>query len=103
MSRMIFVGGRDFISIFKNFGMETSLLENQNEFENIISGLTKEYAVIFVSRVFSGSVSKFLDLHPELNIVLLSEEFDKNVVIKDFKSISEKAAGVDLTGKLEQQ
>lgn len=100
--KIVFVGSREFVEIFDAFGFETRTAVSEDEAEKIVGSLGAEYVLICMPRLFSVAARRISELRPELNIVLLSAKFDSKNIIGDFKTISEKAAGVDLTGKLEQ-
>ncbi len=97
---VIFVGEKEFVEIFSSFGLKGKVVQNTQEVEEFVKLASREHALICLSRKFSDVFETLSSEYPELNIFMLSPACDRKTIVKDFKKISEQAAGVDLTGKL---
>lgn len=99
MTKVTFIGEKDFTDIFNSFGFETITIDSLQEAREVLKDSIKQYSLICLQRKYSDALDT-VGPTEKINVVLLSEKLDEESIIKDFKRISEKATGVDLTNKL---
>ncbi|MDI6756799.1 MAG: hypothetical protein QME32_02115 [Endomicrobiia bacterium] len=102
MTDIMFVGDSDFAEAFEAFGFATRIARTADEFRAVLGEASKSSSLRLVCASASLEIpaEDAKSLSPSADIVYLPDLPDSARAIEHYRALSEKASGVDLTGKL---
>lgn len=101
MADVIFVGDSEFNAVFEAFGFAVFAAHTPDEFRSFLAE-SKSSGVRLICALSSLEIpsAEAAALLPSAGIVYLSDTPDRSRLMEHYRALSEKASGVDLTGKL---
>lgn len=101
MADVIFVGDSEFNDVFEAFGFTVFAARSPDEFRAFLAESKSSGArLVCASALLEIPSDEAAALLPSASIVYLSDTPDRSRLIEHYRELSEKASGVDLTGKL---
>lgn len=104
MTDIMFVGDSDFAEAFEAFGFTTRIARTADEFRAVLSEAYRSSSpalkLVCASASLEIPAEDAKSLSPSADIVYLPDLPDRARAIEHYRALSEKASGVDLTGKL---